>query len=132
MQQPDTEPEPHRTAHEVVLVIHVVRTGGFAGLKREWTAEPPPEQAPHWRLLIDECPWDAADAANADARSGSRGADSFAWSISARLDDRPPRVAALADDDLDGPWRQLIDEVRAFGAPARLPRDHPAGERPGR
>ncbi|MDN3496367.1 hypothetical protein QL996_10545, partial [Planococcus sp. APC 4015] len=68
----------------------------------------------------------------ADARSGSRGADSFAWSISARLDDRPPRVAALADDDLDGPWRQLIDEVRAFGAPARLPRDHPAGERPGR
>lgn len=136
MQQPDAGPDPHRARLDVVVFIRVVRTGGFAGLTREWTAEPPPEQAPHWRGLIDECPWDDVDAAESvDGASAVRGADAFAWRISARLDDRPPRVAALADGDLDGPWRQLIDEVRAFGAadhPGRPVRDKPVSERPGR
>lgn len=102
--------------HDVVLLVHVVRTGGFAGLTREWTAEPPPDQAPRWRGLIDECPWEAAGSA---APGPGRGADTFTWSVSARLDDRPPRVAALADGDVQGPWRQLIDEVRSYGAPVR-------------
>lgn len=105
-----SQPDDETATTEVVLVVHVVRTGGFAGLKREWTAEPPPEQAPHWRGLIDECPWDAAETA-----SPPRGADVFAWRISARLEDAPPRRAALSDADLRGPWRELVDEVRSFG-----------------
>lgn len=96
---------------EVVVVVHVVRTGGFAGLTREWTAQPPPAEASRWVGLIEECPWEAA------ASAAPRGADRFAWRISARRADDPPRRAELTDDELQGPWRELVDEVRAFGAP---------------
>ncbi|GAA2004577.1 protealysin inhibitor emfourin [Microbacterium ulmi] len=108
-------------ARDVLLVVRVVRTGGFAGLRREWKAEPPPDEAPRWIGLIDECPWEAA-ASPAPAR----GADTFQWRISARCADDPPRSAALSDDQLRGPWRDLVDEVRAYGAPDE-PRRRPSG-----
>lgn len=102
--------DPHLL--DIVIVVHVVRTGGLAGLTREWTAEPPSVDAPHWDSLIEECPWDAVAQPQP-----VRGADRFAWRISARRADDPPRRAELADGDLRGPWRALVDEVRSFDAP---------------
>ncbi len=102
--QPTEKPEPVTDVR-----VRVVRTGGFAGLTRVWTAEPAPPEAPRWVELIEECPWDAAASASVPV-----GADRFSWRISARCADAPSRRAELSDAELDGPWRHLVDEVRAF------------------
>ena len=95
---------------EIVLVtVTVTRSGGIAGLRRTWRAEPASGEAPQWIALIDECPWEAVDAMV--PRAG-RGADRYVWRVDARLGGAE-RVAALADPDVRGPWRELIDAVRA-------------------
>lgn len=102
----------------------MLRTGGFAGLRREWRAEPPAEDAPRWIVLIDECPWDGQDAptptptptptqAPTSRHTPSRGADRFVWSIHA-ASGGAARRARVTDGDLQGPWRELVDEVRRF------------------
>ena len=91
-----------------MVVVTVVRTGGFAGLRREWTAAPSPAEASHWRALIDGCPWGDADGDADDA-----GADRFVWRIDARAGD-DERSAAVPETRLDGPWKSLVDEVQAF------------------
>ncbi|MET0736177.1 MAG: protealysin inhibitor emfourin [Microbacterium sp.] len=98
----------------LLVAVTVVRTGGIAGTRREWRAEPPAEEAPRWIELIEECPWDAAVELSA-----SRGADRFVWRIDARCGPRE-RGAELPDSAVHGPWRELVDHVRAAGAgPAR-------------
>jgi hypothetical protein len=92
-----------------LIIVHVVRSGGFAGLDREWTAEPRPPEDSRFKALIDECPWDQAAES-----SPPRGADRFIWLIQAMLADEPPLEAELPDTELQGPWRELVDEVRAF------------------
>lgn len=103
----------------VRVVVTVVRTGGLAGLRREWRAEPPTSEADRWVGLVDECPWDALESQR--LQSQSRGADRYMWRIHARFDDLPPREAELGDAQLEGPWRTLVDEVR-HTAPARVGR----------
>jgi hypothetical protein len=91
------------------VVVTVVRTGGFAGIRREWTAEPTRDQAPHWITLVKQCPWDDEDAtAIPDA-----GADRFVWRIEARLGD-DNRRAELPETHLHGAWRDLVCEVQSF------------------
>ena len=63
---------------EKAIVVEVIRTGGLAGLRREWRAAPPPDATRRWVILIERCPWDAADAAD------PKGADRFQWFIRAR------------------------------------------------
>jgi hypothetical protein len=92
-----------------LVVVTVVRTGGFAGLRRRWVAQPPPAQASHWVALIDGCPWDD-DIVPDD---GDPGADRFVWRIDARSG-RDERQAELPETRLNGPWRQLVDEVQSF------------------
>jgi hypothetical protein len=87
------------------VVIAVVRTGGIAGISRRWTIEAAPDQAGEWIDRIDRCPWDA------DLESGS-GADRFVWSIRARTP-RERRERDVPDTALSGPWRDLVDAVRA-------------------
>jgi hypothetical protein len=87
------------------VVIAVVRTGGIAGIRRRWRVEAPSEEAGEWIALIDSCPWDAP------APDG-RGADRFVWSIRARTPSER-REQELPDGALDGPWRELVDAVRA-------------------
>lgn len=91
------------------LEVTVSRTGGFAGMRREWRAEPPAEDAPRWIVLIDDCPWDLAH----DGAHAGRGADRFVWSIRAARGGKA-RQASVAEGDLLGPWRELVDEVRRF------------------
>ena len=98
----------------VAIAVTVTRTGGFAGLRRTWRAQPDTAEAPHWIALIDGCPWDAADPARAIPPTG---ADRFVWHVDARCGDAA-REAALADPEVQGPWRELIDAVRAAPASA--------------
>lgn len=87
------------------VVIAVVRTGGIAGIRRQWQVEPEPAEASDWINMVDECPWD--DEADAD-----RGADRFVWLIRVRTP-AERRERELPDSQLDGPWRALVDAVRA-------------------
>ena len=109
---PEGDPaHPSRDDGVTVVAVTVTRTGGFAGLRRTWHAEPDTSETPQWIALIDQCPWDAADPAKADPPVG---ADRFVWFVDARCGDAA-REAALADPDVRGPWRDLIDAVRAAG-----------------
>jgi hypothetical protein len=106
--------DPARSAADdgvLLIAVTVTRTGGFAGLRRTWHAEPDTSQTSHWIALIDQCPWDAADPAKAPPPVG---ADRFVWHVDARCGDAA-REAALADPDVRGPWRDLIDAVRSAG-----------------
>lgn len=90
------------------VVIAVVRSGGIAGIRRQWRVEAEPDDAGNWIELIDSCPWDQ----EADADTG---ADRFIWSIRARTPVER-RERELPDSALDGPWRTLVEAVRAASA----------------
>lgn len=87
------------------VVIAVVRTGGIAGIRRQWRVEAEAPDADDWITLIDSCPWDQETDAEA-------GADRFAWRIRARTPSEQ-RERELSDSAVDGPWRALVDAVRA-------------------
>lgn len=85
---------------ELPFVITVVRSGGVAGLRREWTIEvTAPQDAEQWRPIVEACPWDDVP--------GDPVADGFVY------DFRVADLEAVIDERrLDGPWRLLADEVR--------------------
>ncbi|WP_235556771.1 protealysin inhibitor emfourin [Microbacterium sp. GCS4] len=103
---PRIEPADGSTDARVVIVV--VRTGGIAGIRREWQVEPEPAEAPEWISMVDDCPWDADEDAE-------RGADRFVWVIRVRTPEQR-RERELPDSALDGPWRALVDAVRAASA----------------
>lgn len=87
------------------VVVAVVRTGGIAGIRREWRVEPDPDDTPEWISMIKRCPWD-------DEPDAAAGADRFSWTIRA-LTVSERRERELPDSALDGPWRELVDAVQA-------------------
>lgn len=87
------------------VVIAVVRTGGIAGIRRQWTVEPDPAEAPRWINMVERLPWD-------DDADAGRGTDRFVWLIRVRTPSER-RERELPDSALDGPWRELVDAVRA-------------------
>src|SRR3954470_16320442 len=95
------------------LMVIVARTGGIAGMRREWRAEPPPTEESHWIALIEGCPWDAAPG-------DPGGADRFVWNIEAHCGPQQ-KQAQLPDREVQGPWRELVDEVRSFGERSKPP-----------
>ncbi|WP_314508239.1 protealysin inhibitor emfourin [uncultured Microbacterium sp.] len=115
----DGEDAPARRDEVVAVAVTVTRTGGIAGMRRTWRVQPETAQVPRWIALIDGCPWDTADPAHAIPPSG---ADRFLWHVDARCG-QTAREAALADPDVQGPWRDLIDAVRAAQKAAAPPRN---------
>ena len=113
--EPGSQPDPPAVA------VTVVRTGGFAGIPREWHVEADASDAPGWVVLIEQCPWERC--VQADAASG---ADRFTWELSATHGARR-HWAELAEQQVTGPWRDLIDAVRqasgrsGTGAPSAAP-----------
>jgi len=105
------------------MMVTVQRTGGFAGLTRTWQVDVDAEpDAESWLVLIDELPWGQAD----DAPSTQR--DRFIWLISAGT--RPAKEATLPEQQVTGPWRELVDRVRRTSeaeAGDGSPRDDPHG-----
>jgi len=85
---------------ELPFVITVVRSGGFAGMRREWSIEVTAQtEAERWRPIVEACPWDDV--------TGDPVADGFVYDF--RVADHE---AVVAERELDGPWRLLADEVR--------------------
>lgn len=91
------------------VVITVVRVGGLAGLRRAWRVDASGPDAGTWIVLVDACPWD-------DAAVPEPAPDRFTWEVLAAHGDRDRRTV-LAERDVDGPWRELIDAVRRDGSP---------------
>ena len=49
------------------------------------------------------------------------GADRFVWNIEAHCGPQQ-KQAELPDREVQGPWRELVDQVRSFGAARRAAR----------
>ena len=95
-----------RRTDQPALRIHVVRSGGFAGISRDWQIEA--DDVATWQPLLDACPW-----ASSTVDTTSR--DRFVWRIEVHAT-RRKRVASVPDRDLVGPWRELVDRVQTMSA----------------
>lgn len=86
------------------LTITVARTGGFAGLKCEWSLSAALEEATDLIALVDACPWRSI---HSDAVSRDR----FVYFITVRAP-RRHRSARLPEASLTGPWKTLVKRVQ--------------------
>lgn len=88
--------------------VVVTRTGGIAGLRREWSVDVETQpDADAWRRQLDALPWRDAD------ESGGR-PDGFVYVV--RVEDGGAgRSVTLGEARTGSPWRALIDHVRTAG-----------------
>lgn len=91
------------------LSVVVERTGGFAGLTRRWSVTTRPDDTT-WTALLDACDW--GEDGERRTPGEPAGADRFCWTVTASSA-AAERSAALAEHEVDGPWRALIDAVRS-------------------
>jgi hypothetical protein len=99
--------------------VVVARSGGVTGIAVRWVVDlsDGPDYS-DWVVLIDACPWD-------DEEDDEPGPDRFVYLILAN-----GRRATLPEQRVRGPWRELVDRVRAAGTLERgrglepLDRDH--------
>ncbi len=88
--------------------VIVSRSGGLAGLRLTWEVRVEEQPDPReWYLLIEELPW-------SEARPVPPEPDRFIYRIRCE-----PHEATLADRQLTGPWRQLVDRVQETTEPLR-------------
>lgn len=119
--------------------ITVTRSGGFAGMRRQWSVEPAGPEEDRWRALVEACPWDRPETPGADAGTGSGAATGPGADAGPAADASaaPPAAAApgpagrspvrdgftytfeaadrratLSESAVVGPWRTLAEEVR--------------------
>ncbi|MBF4634440.1 hypothetical protein ITJ38_08505 [Agreia pratensis] len=101
--------------------ITVVRTGGFAGLRRTWRVDVDAQSRSaldEWIRILDACPWREGIDIDGDGVP-----DRFVFVITV---ESPPEALAAAVDDVGselrvtlpetrivGPWKQLIDRVQS-------------------
>ncbi|WP_353828879.1 protealysin inhibitor emfourin [Agromyces sp. SYSU T0242] len=90
------------------MEVEVSRSGGLAGLRLTWTVQvddqPDPEE---WTLLVERLPW--SDAAPAPPEP-----DRYTYRIRCASHE-----ATLAERQVTGPWRDLVDRVRERAEPER-------------
>lgn len=98
--------------------VEVVRSGGIAGLRLSWTVnvedQPDPEE---WVLLIERLPWGETPPAPAEP-------DRYTYKIRCASHEQ-----TLAERQVTGPWRDLVERVRDVAEPKRAPR-RPTDDRP--
>ncbi|MDR6867129.1 hypothetical protein J2Y69_001728 [Microbacterium resistens] len=120
---PTPGPEPGPAPASAIVII-VTRSGGIAGIRREWRVEPPQDGTERWAALVDLCPWDAPAPTDREADRGAEhdtdrgverdtdhGADRFVWRIDVRMPTRRCE-REVPETQLNGPWRTLVDAVR--------------------
>lgn len=89
------------------MKITVIRSGGFAGLRRTWVVRVEEQDDPDaWRGLIDELPWD-------DRPRVPPQPDRYVYLIRVSR-----RRITLPEQRLQGPWRELVDRVCTAAQPA--------------
>ena len=81
--------------------LTVVRSGGFAGMRRTWSAQLSSEEAEQQWLPLFRQPPPATD---------DEGADRFTYEISVG-----PAAVTIPERCLTGPWRELVDRARSGG-----------------
>ncbi len=88
--------------------VVVARSGGVTGIAVRWVVDlgDGPEYS-DWVVLIDACPWD-------DEEDDPPAPDRFVYLIRAN-----GRRATLPEQRVQGPWRELVDRVRAAGTVER-------------
>lgn len=96
------------------LTIIVVRSGGFAGLRRQWQIDAH-DDAEEWLALVRACPWGRIGR---DTESRDR----FVWRIEVRHMQAQQahtvhtvHTASVPDALLVGPWRTLVERVQKAG-----------------
>jgi hypothetical protein len=83
--------------------ITVQRSGGIAGMERVWSVQAVTrDDRNQWQPLVEACPWDELPSMN------TAQPDRFVYRIRAG-----ERRATLSEQDLIGPWRILVDTMRA-------------------
>jgi hypothetical protein len=96
--------------------ITVVRSGGFAGLRRTWRVEVDADSRAgldDWRGIVEACPW--SEGVDLD---GDGVPDRFVFVITveslpeASSHDTELR-ATLPEGRVVGPWKQLIERVQS-------------------
>jgi 16S rRNA U516 pseudouridylate synthase RsuA-like enzyme len=84
------------------MKITVIRSGGFAGLRRTWTMRVEDQQdRESWRKLVDGLPWN-------DRRPAPPQPDRYVYLIRVSR-----RRITLQEQQVDGPWRELVERVKA-------------------
>ncbi len=86
------------------IAVTVARTGGIAGIRREWERTAPPADPAVLIDLVRACPWDEPIAENP-------GADRFVWHIHVVSTSRE-REQRVPETALTGPWLALVEAVR--------------------
>ncbi len=98
-----------------LLKITVERSGGFAGIKRVWTAEAAtPDEVKRWQPVVEACPWESLPARG--PRNGAGQPDRFIYSIRAGQ-----HRATVPEQALTGPWRTLVDLAKEAAKSPRPP-----------
>lgn len=80
-----------------MITITITRTGGFAGISRQWTLQLDAEE---WRSLL-------ASGAPPAGGQPDHSADRFVYRIRGGR-----RSLVIPDSRLDGPWRELVERAR--------------------
>jgi hypothetical protein len=96
------------------MKVVVSRSGGIAGIRVTWEVQVDEQpDAPEWRDLLDALPWDEVDERAPEP-------DRFIYRIRCA-----PHEVVLAEPQLSGPWRDLVDRVKAVnqGRQAKGDRD---------
>jgi len=87
------------------MIITVIRSGGFAGISRQWSVrvdEQPDEE--QWRELLDRLPWDRSNQAPDEP-------DRYVYRVRCA-----PHETVIPERRLDGPWRELVERVQQANA----------------
>lgn len=94
-----------------LMRVIVSRTGGFVGRRSTWEidVDSQPDES-RWRDLIEQVPW-------SDPPPASSGPDRFVYEISCE-----PHEATVPEQQLQGPWRDLVELVRSRAGNAPDPR----------
>jgi hypothetical protein len=101
--------------------VIVSRSGGLAGLRLTWHVhvDDQPDRD-DWYLLIEQLPWQQPPPAPPEP-------DRFVYRIRCE-----PHEATLAERQLTGPWRELVDRVQETTEPERGGRRESHARRPTR
>lgn len=105
------------------LRITVSRSGGVAGIAPRWSVEASEESdVDSWWSLVESCPWNAPEEGDdPNGAAWASGADRFVYTIRVLVDapDAPEEEhsARLPEQQVQGPWRDLVDRVKQASRP---------------